>query len=82
MADPQPDNKNLLWAMIAGAVVLLLVIYIFAGADRTPKLVAPVAPASAPAVAPAPMATPPAEPAPAAEVPATPAPDAGAKPPS
>jgi hypothetical protein len=56
MADPQPDNKNLLWAMIAGAVVLLLVIYIFAGADRPPAppaappaVNAPVAPTESPA---------------------------------
>ena len=80
MADPQPDNKNLLWAMIAGAVVLILVIYIFAGADRAPKPAMPVAPASAPAVTPAPMETAPA--AAMSPTPEAPAPDAAAKPPS
>ena len=78
MADPQPDNKNLLWAMIAGAVVLLLVIYIFAGAQP------PEPPASAPAVsAPVAPTEPPAATAPEAPPTSMPAPpDAAAKPPT
>lgn len=42
MDEPQPDNKKFPWMLIAGALVLALVIYIFTGPYRPPPPLPPV----------------------------------------